>query len=151
MARRNSNRDASGRSQGGVRLTESTVRVSPALARRVETPVDRLARMGGFTPLDLSAFEPISYQRIELLEPPIPQRVQPAPSGGYRPIAQSALNTPTTKAPSLLKAAKTPARREVMHEIRTARIDTPRCKQRPKDNRGNGGSRAFIPWCDRKR
>lgn len=27
----------------------------------------------------------------------------------------------------------------------------PTCKERPKNNRGNGGSRRFVPWCDRKK
>lgn len=27
----------------------------------------------------------------------------------------------------------------------------PTCKPRPRHNKGNGGSRAFVPWCDRKR
>lgn len=25
--------------------------------------------------------------------------------------------------------------------------DRPKCKERPKDTRGNGGSRSYIPWC----
>lgn len=29
--------------------------------------------------------------------------------------------------------------------------DRPICKERPKDNRGSGGSRAFIPWCRKHR
>lgn len=29
--------------------------------------------------------------------------------------------------------------------------DGPTCKPRPTDNRGSGGSRAFVPWCDRRR
>jgi len=28
--------------------------------------------------------------------------------------------------------------------------DGPTCKERPKHNRGNGGSRSFVPWCGRK-
>lgn len=27
----------------------------------------------------------------------------------------------------------------------------PTCKPRPTSNKGSGGSRGFIPWCDRKR
>lgn len=27
----------------------------------------------------------------------------------------------------------------------------PTCKARPKNNKGSGGSRDFIPWCDKKR
>lgn len=28
--------------------------------------------------------------------------------------------------------------------------DGPTCKERPKHNRGGGGSRSFVPWCGRK-
>lgn len=28
--------------------------------------------------------------------------------------------------------------------------DGPTCKERPKNNRGNGGSRSFVPWCGRR-
>lgn len=24
------------------------------------------------------------------------------------------------------------------------------CKARPENSKGNGGSRPFVPWCDRK-
>jgi hypothetical protein len=27
------------------------------------------------------------------------------------------------------------------------RDERPKCKERPKNNRGSGGSRDFIPWC----
>lgn len=33
---------------------------------------------------------------------------------------------------------------------RTERLESPRCKPRPKSNKGGGGSRAFVPWCDRR-
>lgn len=33
---------------------------------------------------------------------------------------------------------------------RSERLESPRCKPRPKSNRGGGGSRAFVPWCDRR-
>jgi hypothetical protein len=29
--------------------------------------------------------------------------------------------------------------------------DNPTCKERPASNRGSGGSRAYVPWCDKKR
>lgn len=29
--------------------------------------------------------------------------------------------------------------------------DGPTCKERPKNNRGDGGSRAFVPWCGRRK
>lgn len=29
--------------------------------------------------------------------------------------------------------------------------DLPPCKDRPRDTRGAGGSRPFVPWCSRKR
>lgn len=31
------------------------------------------------------------------------------------------------------------------------REDNPSCKPRPEHNRGSGGSRNFVPWCNRKR
>lgn len=33
---------------------------------------------------------------------------------------------------------------------RSERLESPRCKPRPKSNKGGGGSRAFVPWCDRR-
>lgn len=41
------------------------------------------------------------------------------------------------------------------HEVRSKARDGSTCKERPKDGhlkrRGSGNSRAFIPWCDRRR
>lgn len=31
------------------------------------------------------------------------------------------------------------------------RTNTNTCKARPNSNKGSGGSRAFVPWCDRKK
>lgn len=28
--------------------------------------------------------------------------------------------------------------------------DAPTCKARPERSKGNGGSRAFVPWCNRR-
>lgn len=34
---------------------------------------------------------------------------------------------------------------------RALREDAAHCKARPTQNKGSGGSRDFVPWCDRKR
>lgn len=44
------------------------------------------------------------------------------------------------------KHVSEPVRSPQQKEVR----DVPTCKERPKHNRGNGGSRAFVPWCGRR-
>jgi len=55
------------------------------------------------------------------------------------------INKAATKPVSRLQLQAEPSR-----NVRTdaARVS---CKERPKNNKGSGGSRAFVPWCDRKR
>lgn len=47
------------------------------------------------------------------------------------------------------RAKKEPAQGSHSQKVRDENRG-PTCKSRPKNNRGNGGSRAYIPWCDKK-
>lgn len=35
-----------------------------------------------------------------------------------------------------------------VHEVRA--MDNKRCKERPTKTKGSGGSKAFVPWCERR-
>ena len=174
MAKRNSNRNSGRTAEGGLRKTESVRELSRPLARDVTR--DPWQGYEFFRP-DLSAFETISTPINEIanarVSAPAPARpaqstisrspyVAKAGQGATRrtdppaPVARP--RVAELKRPELLRGkapTPQPARRPDMHEVRSARIEPSRsvCKERPRDTkpRGGGGSRNFIPWCDRKR
>lgn len=57
--------------------------------------------------------------------------------------------------PREIRQTQRAAKRKAQDEKRNAVIeewnDEKKCKPRPTDNRGDGGSRAFVPWCERRR
>lgn len=67
--------------------------------------------------------------------------------GGRRPKEARKVRAPVDP---VLSEAKRP---EIRKERPLSLDETRRgatCKGKPRDSRGSGGSRAFIPWCDRK-
>ena len=74
--------------------------------------------------------------------PPTPSNDRPRITG----LHLGAINkSPRTKA---VKARTEPLEKSP-EKVREER--GPTCKPRPTSNRGNGGSRPFVPWCDKKR
>lgn len=72
--------------------------------------------------------------------------------GLIKPAAQ--ITTAQTIKPNLVNAVS-PASKLQLQAMPSPKVRTEAsretCKPRPKNNKGSGGSRAFVPWCDRKR
>lgn len=97
-------------------------------------------------PLPMSVLRP-TRRLIHHVEP----AAEPTPVSEYRKNRSSGLafgsldQTPRTKT----VRAKTEPLKKSLEKVREE--TGPTCKERPKNNRGHGGSRAFVPWCDKKR
>lgn len=83
--------------------------------------------------------------------PAVPEWRRSAPMKGLAPSTRAAERAKPRVAPSTArqdpeKSASLPnaQRREMALKERVA------CKARPESNRGDGGSRRFVPWCERK-
>lgn len=92
----------------------------------------------------------IDHRRLaELSTRRAAKRVRPSVYDGQVEVKASAkpaahLNVANREAKASVKGPY----RQQMHEVQREPLRV--CKERPKSNRGRGGSRAFIPWCERR-
>lgn len=115
-----------------------TPRVAPTVREAMRLPAQRSAvRVAG-------ALRAAASQMPDIVSPPTRQRVRLAP-----PLASPA--PVRAKAAQVVRAA-TQAKPERPTALETAPvIDAPRkCKARPTQNKGNGGSKSYVPWCEGK-
>ena len=169
MARRDRDRDDRREESGGVRRTQAVRTVERAIADRRPTSVSTFD-------LDLSAFGPSvgepDRNRASIASPQ--SLAQPSRQTALRSRNQTVadskrgaqrreereLDRKTLKRPLEVKKqvaaqrTKTVASRDHLHEVRPARKESTRqknsCKERPTKTKGSGGSRKFVPWCNRR-
>lgn len=165
MAKRNRDRDRGRETYGGIRRTETV--------RHVQRAADRPSYgREAYDPLDLSAFEvrdePVGFGYV----PPVaslarPQEMrrpgaagsmqsrkqdEPSRSDQRRVSKAHALRVSQREkyvGPNQVKTAKPEHLHESSATLRKERLRET-CKERPKVNKGSGGSRKFVPWCSRR-
>ena len=168
MARKPKNRDDSRTLAGGLRETRRVASVRRDTERRYDdkaytSPLDNLFRP------DLRAFEHVElvdYNRGLARNDSVASG-SISRSRDLSPSRYKLASKQVTRKPGAAKSLqdrkepqfggqKITAKPVVSHEVRSpARVERVRstCKERPRDNKpkGGGGSRAYVPWCDRKR